>query len=335
MTEENDDAEVTNGGGWLRWLLLGVGVIAIVVLAVSNIGSDKTTHKRKPVSVALDTQVEPAPLKFQPNIAPADAEAMNAERPDYAGTIIAARPFIAPRTAGRAADLQRAIECLTQTVYYEAASESSQGQRAVAQVVLNRVRDPNYPASVCGVVYQGSERRTGCQFTYTCDGSLARRPDPFLYARARMVAVGALAGAVEPSVGLATHYHTKQVVPYWRTDLVKLRTVGAHIFYGWKGREKSARGLRNSYSGIEPIITPPVPSSPGLTPDILPTIEPAENTTDSPFAAPPLPDVGPRAPVMPAQDFGRMRADDDRGQLSVGESGGLEADQKAGTLERN
>jgi spore germination cell wall hydrolase CwlJ-like protein len=335
MAEQDDDAKVTTGGGWLRWLLLGVGIIAIVVLAVSNVGTDPAKPKRKAVTVALDQPPEPAPLTFQPNIAPADAEAINAERADYVGAIAFARPFIAPRTADRAPDLQRAIECLTQTVYYEAASESSQGQRAVAQVVLNRVRDPNYPASVCGVVYQGSERRTGCQFTYTCDGALARRPDPFLYARARMVAVGALAGAVEPSVGLATHYHTKQVVPYWRTDLVKLRTVGAHIFYGWKGREKSGRGLRAGYSGIEPEIKPAPPATFGLTPDILPTIDPAENATDSPFAAPQLPDVGPRAPVMPSQDFGRMRADDNRGQLSEGETGGLEADRKVGTLARD
>jgi spore germination cell wall hydrolase CwlJ-like protein len=335
MTEQDDDAEVTSGGGWIRWLLLAIGIIVIVMLAVSNTGPESANPKRKAVTVALDQPVEPAPLTFQPDIAPADAEAINAERPDFFGSIAVARPFIAPRTADRAGDLQRAIECLTQTVYYEAASESAQGQRAVAQVVLNRVRDPNYPASVCGVVYQGSERRTGCQFTYTCDGSLARRPDAFLYARARMVAVGALAGAVEPSVGLATHYHTKQVVPYWRTDLVKLRTVGAHIFYGWKGREKSGRGLRIAYSGIEPIIAPPLPTPPGLTPDILPTIDPVENATDSPFAAPPLPDVGPRAPTLSTQDFGRMRADDARGQLSEGVTGGLEADRKAGTLDRN
>jgi spore germination cell wall hydrolase CwlJ-like protein len=335
MTEKDDDAEVTNGGGWVRWLLLAAGIIAIVILAVSNVGTDASAPKRKAVSVVLDQPVEPAPLTFQPDIAPADAEAINAERPDYGGTIALARPFIAPRTSDRAADLQRAVECLTQTIYYEAASESAQGQRAVAQVVLNRVRDPNYPASVCGVVYQGSERRTGCQFTYTCDGSRARRPDPFLYARARMVAVGALAGSVEPSVGLATHYHTKQVVPYWRTDLVKLRTVGAHIFYGWKGREKSGRGLRTSYAGVEPIVTTPVPATDGITPDILPTIDSADNATDSPFSAPPLLDVGPRAPVMPSQDFGRMRADDDRGQLSEGDQGGLEADRRAGTLERN
>ena len=333
MTEENDDAEVTNRGGWVRWLLLAVGVIAIVALTLSNVGTP-SKPKPKAVTVALDQPVEPAPLTFQPNIAPGDAEAMNAERPDYVGSIPVARPFIAPRTLERAGDLQRAIECLTQTIYYEAASESAQGQRAVAQVVLNRVRDPNYPASVCGVVYQGSERRTGCQFTYTCDGSLARRPDPFLLTRARMVAVGALAGRVEPSVGLATHYHTKQVVPYWRTDLVKLRTIGAHIFYGWKGRESSGRGLRTRYSGVEPVIAPPVPTTSGLTPDILPTLDPAENATDSPFVVP-LPDVGPRAQPLPAQDFGRMRADDDRGRLSEGNTSGLEADRQAGTLDRN
>ena len=69
---------------------------------------------------------------------------------------------------------ERSLQCLTEAVYYEARSESEEGQRAVAQVVLNRVRHPAYPNSVCGVVYQGSERVTGCQFSFTCDGALGR-----------------------------------------------------------------------------------------------------------------------------------------------------------------
>ena len=84
----------------------------------------------------------------------------------------AAEPFVASRDSGT---FERSLECLSQAIYYEARSQSDDGQRAVAQVVLNRVRHPAYPNSVCGVVYQGSERSTGCQFTFTCDGSMNAR----------------------------------------------------------------------------------------------------------------------------------------------------------------
>src|SRR3546814_18161788 len=73
-------------------------------------------------------------------------------------------------------DRARALTCLADAVYYEAASESDAGQRAVAQVVLNRVRHPAFPATVCGVVFQGSERASGCQFSFACDGAMARTP---------------------------------------------------------------------------------------------------------------------------------------------------------------
>ena len=314
----------------IRWILLALGVIAIIALATTS-GTDPN-RARRPVSVALDpNSVEPAPLVFQPNVAPEAAEALNAERPDYIGPIVAARPLMAGHTPDRMPDLLRATECLAQAVYYEAASESLEGQRAVAQVVLNRVRDPRYPSSVCGVVYQGSERRTGCQFTFTCDGALARKPDPFLFARARMVAVQALSGRVESLVGLATHYHTKQVVPVWRTDLVKLRTIGAHIFYGWQGSPKGLRGLRVGYAGIEPVITPVI-GTPGLSPDILPPIDPSQDASN-PFAAP-IPPPGRIAPKITAQDFGTMRADEGKGELTIGPSGGLAADNQSGTLDR-
>jgi Cell Wall Hydrolase len=325
-----DTVEDSDKRAIIRWILLALGVVAIVALATTK-GTDRKPGL-KPVSMTLDpNSVEPAPLVFQPNVAPEAAETLNAERPDYVGSIVAARPLIANYSPDRMPDLIRATGCLTQAVYYEAASESPEGQRAVAQVVLNRVRDPRYPSSVCGVVYQGSERRTGCQFTFTCDGALARKPDPFLLARARMVAVQALSGRVEPLVGLATHYHTKQVVPYWRTDLVKLRTIGAHIFYGWQGSPKGLRGLRSGYAGLEPVITPVV-TAPGLTSDILPSIDAAGESTN-PFAAP-TPPPGLIAPKITAQDFGTMRADESRGELTIGPSSGLVADNQSGTLER-
>src|SRR3546814_14176438 len=78
---------------------------------------------------------------------------------------------------------------------------SDLGQQAVAQVVLNRVRNPAFPNSVCGTVYEGSSRSTGCQFTFTCDGSLTARREPAAWERARQVAQMALAGFVYAPVG--------------------------------------------------------------------------------------------------------------------------------------
>lgn len=153
-------------------------------------------------------------------------------------------------------DRGRAVECLTAAVYYEARSESDQGQRSVAQVVLNRVAHPSYPNTVCGVVYQGSERSTGCQFSFTCDGSLARRPNPMFWERARRVAATALAGYVEPTVGLATHYHTIAIHPYWAPSLNPIVTVGAHRFYSFRGRAGTAATFRFAYGGGEPVAAP-------------------------------------------------------------------------------
>ncbi len=160
------------------------------------------------------------------------------------------------RIAGSGIDKARALQCLSMAVYYEAASESADGQRAVAQVVLNRVAHPSYPASVCGVVFQGSERQTGCQFSFTCDGALARRPSPAAFARARQVAHAALSGETYAPVGLATHYHTIWIAPYWAPSLHGIGTIGAHKFYRWRGAAgmKSAFSMR--YRGGEPLPAP-------------------------------------------------------------------------------
>ncbi len=153
-------------------------------------------------------------------------------------------------------DRTRAEQCLTAAIYYEAASEPDGGQRAVAQVVLNRVAHPSYPNTVCGVVYQGSERRTGCQFSFTCDGSLARVPSRFFWERAANVARSALAGYVYAPVGLATHYHTIAIYPYWAPSLSFLGTIGAHRFYKFGGRAGQPGAFRFAYGGGEPIAAP-------------------------------------------------------------------------------
>ncbi|WP_373693956.1 cell wall hydrolase [Parafrankia sp. BMG5.11] len=179
----------------------------------------------------------PRPL---PNIAvalePAKARDANASLPFASDKLEAAYPVNVTGLGWEAASRVEALRCLAAAVYYEAASETIQGQRAVAQVVLNRVRHPSFPNSVCGVVYQGSTRRTGCQFTFTCDGSLRRTPSPRIWQRAEQIAAQSLAGWVEPSVGMATHYHTDWVFPYWAPSLKKITKIGTHIFYTWPGR---------------------------------------------------------------------------------------------------
>ena len=191
--------------------------------------------------------VEPLLIKDLP---PQAAEAVNAAIPIDTGPNPAARPFRPGSLKGVAYD--RALDCLTQAVYYEAATEATEGQQAVAQVVLNRVRHPAYPASVCGVVYQGHERRTGCQFTFTCDGALSRAPMRSYWDRARKIASAALGGFVYAPVGNATHYHTDWVVPYWASSLSKSAVIGTHIFYRWAGGWGRPAAFGQRYAGVEP-----------------------------------------------------------------------------------
>lgn len=181
-----------------------------------------------------------------------DAQRLNAARGFAGGPRVAAQPF--SFGAADAQTRQRALRCLTQAIYYEAALEPTGGQEAVAQVILNRVRDPNYANSVCGVVFEGAERTTGCQFSFTCDGSMANAPVKWAWDRARVVAERALAGRVVESVGLATHYHADYVHPWWAPTLDKLTQIGAHIFYRWKGFAGQPAAFVQRYAGKEPWI---------------------------------------------------------------------------------
>lgn len=171
-----------------------------------------------------------------------------------ASAAIGAPPFRASFSAPDDAD--RALECLTAAVYYEARSEAPDGQRAVAQVVLNRVRDRAFPKTVCGVVYQGSTRRTGCQFSFTCDGSMLRPRDWMSWGRAKIVAAAALAGEVYAPVGAATYYHANYVLPWWAPSLARVGSVGSHIFYRWRDAMERALTFRQEYAGGEPVAVP-------------------------------------------------------------------------------
>ena len=171
-----------------------------------------------------------------------EAKLINAALPFSTAPMQSARPF-ALRRADEL-DYRRALLCLTQAIYYEAGFEPLEGRRAVAQVVLNRMRHPAFPKSVCGVVYQGS-RSPVCQFSFVCDGSLYRAPAPGKWREAKDVAEAALEGFVETAVGSATHYHADYVAPRWAPMLAKLSQLGAHIFYRWPG----SWGQRAAFTG--------------------------------------------------------------------------------------
>jgi spore germination cell wall hydrolase CwlJ-like protein len=133
----------------------------------------------------------------------------------------------------------RELECLAQAVYYEARGENPNGQFAVAQVVMNRVRHPAFPKSVCAVVFQGAGRR-GCQFSFACDGSMRGRREASAWTRARKVASRVLAGAAIAEVGAATHFHTTGVSPAWGPQMRRVAQLGMHVFYRFNPRRPKA-----------------------------------------------------------------------------------------------
>ena len=186
------------------------------------------------------------------------ARVINASLPFANGPLHAAQGFV---LSGNDTDEQRALLCLTQAVYYEAGFEPLEGRRAVAQVVLNRMRHPAFPKSVCGVVYQGAGSGV-CQFTFVCDGALYRRPAADAWRQAEQIARAALSGYVERSVGEATHYHADYVAPRWAPMLAKVAEIGQHIFYRWPGGWGQPAAFNGRYAGEprDPLsMRPPMP----------------------------------------------------------------------------
>jgi spore germination cell wall hydrolase CwlJ-like protein len=215
-------------------LVLGLsGVLALVAITRSTAdhalphGQATATIPRAPDDSPVPT-VEPLELDASH---PDEARQLNAEIPFSTAPNPAARPF---QFKGDVIGLARATDCLASAMIYEA-GDDTKGQRAVGQVVLNRLRHPAFPKTVCGVVFQGQERATGCQFTFTCDGAMARRPSAAAWERARGNASRMLAGDVFTPVGHSTHYHTDWVMPYWSKSLDKVTAVDTHLFFRWQG----------------------------------------------------------------------------------------------------
>lgn len=202
------------------------------------------------------------PMTVLPGTPGGDGDPSTEIDSDSARTLNAAAAFVplgpdhptSVRFSEKSGDFARALDCLASAVLYEAGDDPA-GQAAVAQVVINRVHHPAFPRTVCAVVYQGSERATGCQFTFTCDGALRRLPSPAAWQRARKLAESFLEGRAEPAVGLATHYHTDWVHPYWSDSLDKVARVGTHLFFRWRGdwgRQPAFTAIRVGPEPVEP-----------------------------------------------------------------------------------
>jgi spore germination cell wall hydrolase CwlJ-like protein len=229
-----------------RLLLSAAGVLAgVAALAGSTLVQPAVAADSRPIAAARAAALIQATSGDAATTVQAigdQAKLINAALPFSNAPVVAAHAFVLP--AGESLDQRRALLCLTQAVYYEAGYEPMQGRRAVAQVVLNRMRHPAFPKSVCGVVYQRNATPV-CQFTFVCDGSLYRRPAAAAWKQAEQVARAALSGYVEASVGGATHYHADYVAPRWAPLLTKVNKHGAHIFYRWPG----SWGQRGAFTG--------------------------------------------------------------------------------------
>ncbi len=148
--------------------------------------------------------------------------------PSSATDVNYSRGFLSeqPRAAG-----DEQWQCLAEALYFEARGETVKGQFAVAEVILNRVDSPRYPNSVCGVVHQGTGKKYGCQFTYTCDGNPESIHEPGAFADVGKVALLMLSGAPRALTDGATHYHTGQVNPKWARKFPLTAQIGTHLFY--------------------------------------------------------------------------------------------------------
>jgi hypothetical protein len=237
--------------GGIRIDLLAIGFVLLAVVTAIGVGllsartpANAATSILPPAKAAALIEATSGNAAVEMQAVGEQAKLINAALPFANGPLQSARPFA---VGGGDVDHRRALLCLTQAVYYEAGFEPLEGRRAVAQVVLNRMRHPAFPKSVCGVVYQNNGRV--CQFTFVCDGALYRAPSAALWREAEAVARAALAGYVATSVGEATHYHADYVAPRWAPLLAKVAKLGQHIFYRWPGAWGQPGAFTGRYIG--------------------------------------------------------------------------------------
>jgi spore germination cell wall hydrolase CwlJ-like protein len=260
--------------------------------------------------------------RFDPYAPTDDAAAAFAARLErrQGGEERAAEPAVppaAPFRTGGALSSARELECLSQAVYYEARGEGPSGQAAVAQVVLNRVRHPAFPKSVCGVVFQGASAGR-CQFSFACDGSIRRTHEAGAWRRAQRVAASALSGRVAAEVGNATHFHAARIAP-GGGRMVRVAAIGQHVFYRVGGRSGAPDAFRARYRPeseaktvfasmlptqllpAKPLEEPVRPAAATAAPKAAAPTAPAIQPLPAPVSEP-APYPPPAAPVVPAAE---------------------------------
>ncbi len=206
--------------------------------------------------------------------------AFNAGRPTPSPQSIAYHPSqegLAFKSAGesQAEFEERERRCLSTAIYFEARGEPVRGQIAVAQVILNRVRSPQFPQTICGVVYQGQMQK-GCQFSFACDGHTDMPRDNDQWALAQDIAKQVTSGQVWlPEVGYSTYYHANYVRPGWVNSMSKIDSIGNHIFY--KKRNEQPYVVEASAQ----------PATTGTATDAMPTATPAVSLVSSSAAPTP------------------------------------------------
>ncbi len=238
--------------------LAGLVLLPILLLALFSHPVQTTGHEGETKVAAIAPPPDQPDLPDLPatgkdtvilsELQAGDAQVRNAAVAFAAAGPGKASPFV---FRGSNADRIRARDCLALAGMAEAGGGSGD-QRSVMQVILNRVRHPAFAKTVCGVVFEGSQRPTGCQFSFTCDGSLARRYSDAAWRSARARADEMLDGSVEASVGNATHFHADYVYPWWSDKLDKVAQVGPHIFFRWRGFWGTRNALSARYGGGEP-----------------------------------------------------------------------------------
>ncbi len=215
------------------------------IAALHDPDAPQKSWGRPPGWARLD--IETPPSLDLGTLSMSEARKINAVIPNSDVANPPASPFVLKTSP---VERKAAIDCLTAAVYYEAALEPREGQEAVAQVVLNRLRHPGYPKSVCGVVFQGADR-PGCQFSFACDGSMSRPPADWAWRNATDVAEKALDGYVMKAVGTATHYHTDWIMAPWTPTLVKVGRFGTQIFFRPTGTDGELSAFNAPYIGGE------------------------------------------------------------------------------------
>ena len=135
--------------------------------------------------------------------------------------------------------ISAAVMCLAMNLYHETRGETLAGNIAVGYVTMNRVADPRYPDTVCGVVHQAKYHgwdlvnpiKNRCQFSWYCDGLSDNPQDGKAMLESVLIAQHIIAGTVTDISEGATHYHATYVNPYWADDMTVVLEVGQHIFY--------------------------------------------------------------------------------------------------------